>query len=375
MLPLLQVVQDGREHHVGDVVTAPADKFNLTGDERSRRLPSGRAPVIRNRTHGAMTDLTRAGLLVSTRRGHFRITERGLDLLAMKPASINSKFMRRYPELVAFVGSSAGGTRLDDHDEQAVNATGSAANRTPEEVVVSAHAELGATLRIQLLDRVVHSDPAFVERLVVTLLLAMGFGGGLPDAGRAIGGSGDGGIDGVTDQDALGRDRVYIQAKRHRPENAIGPKEIQAFFGALNMAKAAKGVFITTSSFTRAAQETAEKQGSRIVLIDGDRLTQLMIRYDVGVRIEQAFHIKKIDEDFFLDEGSVRPRRSGFRGIMADRSGAPSSNGRCATTSESFCRNEPERAKSRAAATGCGRFDGTARGSADGEAHLALGRT
>jgi restriction system protein len=255
--------------------------------------------VIRNRTHGAMTDLTRAGPLASTRRGHFRITERGL---AMKPASINSKFLRRYPEFVAFVGSSAGATRLDDHDEQAVNATGSVSNRTPEEVVVSAHAELGAILRIQLLDRVVHSDPAFFERLVVTLLLAMGFGGGLPDAGRAIGGSGDGGIDGVTDQDALGRDRVYIQAKRHRPENAIGPKEIQAFFGALNMAKAAKRVFITTSSFTRAAQETAEKQGSRIVLIDGNRLTQLMIRYDVGVRIEQAFHIKKIDEDFVLDE-------------------------------------------------------------------------
>lgn len=301
MLPLLQLMADGAERHVSDAVGRIADQFALSAEERARLLPSGRVSVIRNRTHWAKFYLTRAGLLVSTRRGYFRITDRGLELLASTPHSINAKFLRRYPEFVAFVDASTNGATLDGQDEQTVNGPPASSTRTPEETAASAHAALDATLRVQLLDRVVQTKPAFFERLVVDLLLAMGFGGGLSDAGRTIGGAGDGGIDGVIDQDALGLDRVYIQAKRYKPDSPIGPKDIQAFFGALNMAKAAKGVFITTSSFTKAAQETAEKLGSRIVLIDGDRLAQLMIRFDVGVRIEQTFHIKKIDEDFFLD--------------------------------------------------------------------------
>ena len=174
-----------------------------------------------------------------------------------------------------------------------------AAEQTPDEIMRAAHRRIEASLAEDLLDRVRAAPPDFLERLIVNLLLAMGYGGSAADAGRALGRSGDEGVDGVIDQDALGLDRVYIQAKRYADGNSVGPGAIRDFFGSLDRHKAAKGLFVTTSGFTSSARETADYLSKRIVLIDGEQLTRLMIRHNVGCRIEEVLHVKKVDEDFF----------------------------------------------------------------------------
>lgn len=292
MLPVLRAVVE--EASTGALVQRMADEFGLSETERRELLPSGRQAVIANRTHWALAYLNKTKLIERTRRAHYRITDRGREILASEPGRVDLKFLQRFPELAEFRNDRSGKVDVEEVAEKV--------GKTPDEIVRSAFVEFDTALRQQLLTRIMAEDPAFFEKLVVELLVKMGFGRGLSDPGRAVGKAGDGGIDGVIDQDGLGLDRVYIQAKRYGADNAVGPGAINEFFGSLDDVKAAKGVFITTSRFTKSAEQTAGNKSKRIVLIDGDQLATLLIRHDVGVRIEQTFHIKKIDEDFFIED-------------------------------------------------------------------------
>lgn len=291
MLPVLQVSAHG-EVKISDVVGLLARQLGLTELELSELLPSGKQTTFTNRVYWAKSYLGKAGLVALTRRGHFVVTDRGRSVLASPPKSINIKFLETFPEFKLF---------REVGDQIADVAPASEANLkdlTPDEIIRSAHAELDKSLSAELLAKVLAAPPDFFERLVVLLLVAMGYGGSAADAGRALGKSGDGGVDGVIDQDALGLDRIYVQAKRYA-DNKVSAGDIRDFFGSLDRFKASKGLFVTTSSFSAAAKETAELLSKRIVLIDGHFLTRLMIRYDIGCRVEEMIQIKKIDEDFF----------------------------------------------------------------------------
>lgn len=291
MLPVLQASAHG-EVKISDVVGLLARQLGLTELELSELLPSGKQTTFTNRVYWAKSYLGKAGLVALTRRGHFVVTDRGRSVLASPPKSINIKFLETFPEFKLF---------REVGDQIADVAPASEANLkdlTPDEIIRSAHAELDKSLSAELLAKVLAAPPDFFERLVVLLLVAMGYGGSAADAGRALGKSGDGGVDGVIDQDALGLDRIYVQAKRYA-DNKVSAGDIRDFFGSLDRFKASKGLFVTTSSFSAAAKETAELLSKRIVLIDGHFLTRLMIRYDIGCRVEEMIQIKKIDEDFF----------------------------------------------------------------------------
>ncbi|MGH6935588.1 MAG: restriction endonuclease [Methylocella sp.] len=299
MLPVLSTACDG-EVRIGDLVDTLALKLRLAPEEQSALLPSGKQTIFSNRVHWAKTYLSKAGLLGSTRRGHFKITPRGQEVLASRPSWIDVKFLDRFPEFREFRDS----TRPDQGRAKDLELTPNATARElaaapPNEIMLAAHRQIESALAQELLDRIRSAPPDFFERLIVNLLLGMGFGGSSAEAGRALGRSGDDGVDGVIDQDVLGLDRVYIQAKRYAPGNTIGPGAIRDFFGSLDRHKASKGLFVTTSNFSASASETAQFLSKRIVLIDGEQLAKLMIRYNVGCRIEETLHIKKADEDFF----------------------------------------------------------------------------
>lgn len=292
MLPVLEVAADGQDHAGSALIAAMSDRFGLTEAERSELLPSGRQPTIANRVHWAITYLAKCGLLERPRRGFARITQRGRDVFAERPPRVDLKYLSRFPELERFRAGSVDGERTPAPD---VETTAQAA--TPDERLRQAHQEIEAALRADLLARVLAQPPAFFEAVVVDLLVAMGYGGAHGRSAR-LGGAGDGGVDGVINQDALGLDRVYVQAKRYA-DKPVAPADIRNFFGSLDAMKAAKGVFITTSTFTRDAREQAEKLTKRIVLIDGEQLAARMLQFGVGVRIEERVEIKKIDEDYF----------------------------------------------------------------------------
>ncbi len=292
MLPVLRAAAGG-EQRIGAVAQRLADDLGLSEAARAALLASGRQTIFANRVHWAKTYLAKAGLVEATKRGHFRLTSRGADVLASNPDRIDNRFLSRFEEFRQFTN------RANDVDVAASQVIDDPAGQTPDETMRAAHRRIEAALAADLLDRVRAAPPDFFERLIVNLLLAMGYGGTAADAGRALGRSGDDGVDGVIDQDALGLDRVYIQAKRYGASNTVGPGAIRDFFGSLDRHKAAKGLFVTTSSFTTSARETADYLSKRIVLIDGEQLTRLMIRNNVGCRIEEILHVKKIDEDFF----------------------------------------------------------------------------
>jgi restriction system protein len=297
MLPVLQTASRG-EVRIGETVEQLADQLSLTAEERTALLPSGKQTVFSNRVHWAKTYLGKAGLIEATRRGHFKITARGEQVIASRPERIDNAFLGQFDEFKQFREKSAGGGGEDTDQPQATPAL---VNRTetPDEIMRVAHRQIEISLAQELLDRIQAAPPDFFERLIISLLLSMGFGGSAADAGRALGRSGDDGVDGVIDQDALGLDRVYIQAKRYSTGNNIGPGAIRDFFGSLDRHKATKGLFVTTSTFSPSARETADFLSKRIVLIDGEQLTKLMIRHNVGCRIEDTLHIKKVDEEFF----------------------------------------------------------------------------
>ena len=293
MLPVLRKAAQG-EVKVSEAVEEIADEFSLTDDERAELLPSGKQTIIANRVHWAKTYLKQAGLVDAPRRGHFQISERGKEILDQNPPKIDNSTLEQFPEFLSFK------SRTPTTDQRAKVPT-SSESETPDEIMRGAHREIEDALRKELLERVRDAPPAFFEGLLVNLLVEMGYGGSVAAAGRALGKSSDGGVDGVIDQDALGLDRVYIQAKRHADGNNVGSGAIRDFFGSLDRFKANKGLFVTTSTFTNDARETAELLSKRIVLIDGDTLTRLMVRYNVGCRVEETLYLRKVDEDFFAD--------------------------------------------------------------------------
>jgi restriction system protein len=295
MLPVLFASSKG-EARIGQVVDDLAEQLKLSPEDRSELLPSGRQTVFSNRVHWAKSYLSKANLIESTRRGHFRITQRGRTVLQSPPEKIDNKFLTQFEEFRQFRERT---DATPGPDEAAAAQAPEDHKQTPDETMRLAYRQIETALIDDLLKRVRDAPPDFFERLMVNLLLSMGYGGSAQNAGRTLGRSGDDGVDGVIDQDALGLDRVYIQAKRYADGNNIGPGAIRDFFGSLDRQKASKGLFVTTSGFSASAKETAEHLSKRIVLIDGDQLARLMIRHNVGCRIEETLHIKKIDEEFF----------------------------------------------------------------------------
>ncbi len=291
MKPFLKYLNDGQEHSLGETVEHISDFFKLSPEERRELLPSGNQEIIRNRVGWARTYLGKSGLLEGTRRGHFCITDRGKDVLQKNPDRIDAKFLLQFPEFVEFRSQRRPQTKEDNSIEESTD--------TPEESLASAYQVFRKELEADLLEQVKSVTPLFFERLVVELLVSMGYGGSRKDAGQAVGQSGDGGIDGIIKEDRLGLDVVYIQAKRW--DSSVGRPEIQKFAGALQGKRARKGVFITTSNFTREATEFASMIESKIVLIDGDMLAALMIDHNVGVSPITKYEIKRIDSDYFAE--------------------------------------------------------------------------
>ncbi len=292
MLPLLEYYSDGKTHPIGDAVDLLGRQFALSEDELRELLPSGRQEKFRNRVAWAKTYLVKAGLLSSPKRGHFAITPAGQSTLREKPARIDVAFLRRFPSFVSFVETK--------NPSGATSEPVPAPMESPEEMIEAAHARLNQDLASDLLGRIKAARPVFFEGLVVELLLKMGYGGSRHDAGRAIGRSGDGGIDGIINEDRLGLDSIYLPAKRW--DNPVGRPEIQKFAGALAEHRARKGVFITTSTFTKEAVSSATKHDARIVLIDGEKLATLMIDHGLGVTLQASYDVKRIDSDYFADE-------------------------------------------------------------------------
>lgn len=296
MLPVLKLASDKQEHKFRDAVEELADEFALTDEERNELLPSGSQAIFNNRVGWARSYLKQAGLLDAPRRGYFRITELGLSLLAENPEKVNVALLERYPEFQEFRSRRKDKSNNGDDD----GGSDGGSNETPEDALASAYRSIQRKVEEEILDQVMQSSPSFFERLVVDLLVKMGYGGNRQDAGRALGKSGDGGIDGIINEDRLGLDVIYIQAKRW--DGTVGRPEIQKFAGALQGQRARKGVFITTSSFSKEAIEYASLIESKIILIDGARLASLMIEHNVGVSTSGIYEVKKIDSDYFDED-------------------------------------------------------------------------
>jgi restriction system protein len=294
MLPLLRIAGDGKEHVLAEARAQLAAEFKLTRAEQDELLPSGRQSRFANRVAWAKVHLEQGGLLLSPRRGHFLISDRGRQVLKAPPPRIDIKFLDRYPEFVEFR------TPKSDAPKPPTPALSEPADtETPEEALEAAYAKMKASLASEVLARVKRGCPEFFEKLVVELLLKMGYGGSRVDAGQAVGRTGDEGIDGVISEDRLGLDIVYLQAKKW--DGSVGRPEIQKFVGALHGKRAKKGVFITTGSFSSDAAAYVEHIDPKVVLIDGRRLAEFMIDFEVGVTTARTFHVKRIDSDYFED--------------------------------------------------------------------------
>ncbi|MFT5706025.1 MAG: restriction system protein [Oceanospirillaceae bacterium] len=299
MRPFLEIAHaaDGKEVKLRDVINAIAKKFELSEEEVAQTLPSGRQSILDNRIGWARTYLTKAGLLEATKRAHFIITDRGIKALQDPNAVINNHYLKQFDEFIAFKDQRNNVSRTQACHVEVVE--DSVNEITPDEVLRAAYKQINDALASDILSRTRKVSPAFFEQLLIDLLLAMGYGGSDEGMAHTLGKSGDNGVDGVINQDPLGVDQVYIQAKRYADGNNVGAGDIRDFFGALNLKKAQKGIFITTSSFTSSAIQTAKNLGMRIVLINGKELAKLMLRYNIGSRDEQVLYIKRIDEEFF----------------------------------------------------------------------------
>ena len=294
MLPLLEFAGDQEEHSLRQAIDSLAQEFQLSDEERKQLLPSGQQEVFNNRVAWARTYLKKAGLLDSTRRGYFRITNRGVSVLTKNPPKINVHFLEQFEEFRHFRSLRHKKEEKEQGQEAEIQET------TPEEALETAYQSLRVDLGNDLLQQIKSSSPSLFEKIVIELLVKMGYGGSRQDAGRAIGKSGDEGIDGIIKEDRLGLDIIYIQAKRW--ENTVGRPEIQKFAGALQGQRARKGIFITTASFSREAVDYASRIENKIVLIDGERLAQLMIDHNLGVSPMATYEVKRIDSDFFAEE-------------------------------------------------------------------------
>jgi len=295
MLPLLRLAGDGMDHAFKEAVEAIAIEFKLTPEERNELLPSSsRTTLFYNRLAWAKTHMTMAGLLQAPRRGVFCITQRGRELLVSQLARIDMKTLQQFPEYER--------ARRGDVQASVEPAMPAVAfnELTPEESIERAHLSLRKDLARELLESIMQCSPAFFELLIIKLMIKMGYGGSREEAGKAVGRSGDGGIDGIINEDRLGLDAIYLQAKRW--EGVVGRPEIMKFVGALAGQRATKGVFITTSWFTQDAKDYALSSQYKVVLIDGERLADLMIEHDLGVSVAATYQLKRIDSDFFSEE-------------------------------------------------------------------------
>jgi len=292
ILPLLKFYSDNQEHSFRDAVEEMAKEFKLTDQERKELLPSGQQEIFDNRVGWARTYMKKACLIDPTRRGHNKITQRGLDVIKQKPQKINVDFLQQFSEFKSFLDLRH--NKPDEEQEPEIN------NKTPEESLENAYQKIRNDLTTELLKSLKSCSPNFFERLVIDVIIKIGYGGTRQDAGKAIGKSGDGGIDGIIKEDKLGLDTIYIQAKRW--ENTVGRPEIQKFVGALTGQRAKKGLFITTSDFSKDSLDYVSRIDTKIVLIDGETLAQLMIDHNVGVSTIASYELKKIDSDYFSEE-------------------------------------------------------------------------
>jgi len=291
MLPILKLAGDGKEHLIKEATEVIIMEFGLTEQEQKQLLPSAATRVIVNRIGWAATYLKKCKLLESTKRGCFKITQNGIDVLRQNPAKIDNHFLQQFPEYYEFKKKKK---KTRKKIEKSLDIDKS---RTPEEILGEVYEELNQSLVEELIIKIKDSSPSFFEVLVIDLLVRMGYGGSRKDAGQAVGRSGDEGIDGIIKEDKLGLDAIYIQAKKW--ENNISRPEVQKFAGALQGKRAKKGIYITTSSFTKEAEQFASNIESKIILIDGERLAALMIEYNVGVSTITSYEVKKIDIDYF----------------------------------------------------------------------------
>lgn len=297
MLPLLKITEDGNEYHTRDLIEALSNEFQLTDEERKEMLASGNQAIFDNRVGWAKTYLKKAGLLASPKRATFVITDIGRQTLAKNLDKIDNRYLRQFPSFLEFQNISHNGEETEGETDNI-----EILKQTPEETLDKAYQSIRESLASDLLSKVVQLSPAFFERLVVELLVKMGYGGSIKDAGKAIGKSGDEGIDGTIKEDKLGLDIIYIQAKRWSPGNTVGRPELQKFVGALAGQGAKKGIFITTSSFSNDAKSYTPRNETKIVLIDGEQLAQLMIDHNLGCTTQQIYELKKIDSDYFGEE-------------------------------------------------------------------------
>jgi restriction system protein len=292
MLPLLQYAADSKEHHIRETIEALAEYFQLSEEDRAIRLPSGKKFKFDDRVQWANTYLKKAGLLKSVRRGIFQITDRGYSVLDENLEFIDKNYLMRFDEFVEFQAPSS--TNLDDTEE--IEET----EQTPQEILDSSFKNLQEQLAQDLLDAVLENSPTFFEQLVVDLLLAMGYGGFIDGAGQRVGGPGDGGVDGIINEDRLGLDVIYIQAKRWNPDAVVGRQVVDSFAGSMLREGVSKGILITTSRFSSdAISQVRDFKQQKIILIDGETIAKLMIEFDIGVTQEKVYVLKKIDNDFF----------------------------------------------------------------------------
>lgn len=295
MRPLLEAHADGKEHLNRDLVAQLGEQFDLTEEERREMLPSGRARLFDNRIGWAKSHITQAGLLTAPRRAISMITDRGLEALRSHPVRIDLRALNDYDEYREFRNRRK---NLDD-DETDTPEAETQDTQTPEELLENAYLQVRRQIEAELLAQIKSSPPEFLERVVVDLVVRMGYGGSRKDAGEALGRSGDEGIDGIIKEDPLGLDIIYLQAKRW--EGTVGRPEIQKFAGALQGQRARKGIFITTSMFSADALEYTSRIETKIILIDGPRLAKLMFDHGVGVATASNYEVKRIDSDYFTD--------------------------------------------------------------------------
>jgi len=295
MLPIMEIASDKSVHLFRDVINKLIENYKLTEEEKNELLPSGKQPIFENRTGWAKTHLKKAGLLDYPKRGCIQITERGTSLLENKPEKIDMKVLKQFDEYNEFINITNDNKNSDDIvNEIEIH--------TPEELMEKSFHNIKRTLAGEILEKIRNVTPSFFEKLVVNLLVKMGYGGSVKDAGKAIGKANDEGIDGTIKEDKLGLDVIYIQAKRWKDGNVVGRPELHKFVGALAGQGAKKGIFITASTFTKEALEYTPKNETKIILIDGIQLAELLIEYNVGVSNQQTYEIKKIDNDYFDEE-------------------------------------------------------------------------
>jgi len=295
MLPLLKQIHDGKEYKLDTIVDFMAKEFKITDEERKELLPSGQTFVFGSRVGWARTYLKKAGLIDTPKRGYMKITDRGLNVLKQNPVGINIAYLKQFSQFLEWQSikkeDNQTGSEIETVQSESIN------KQTPEELLDYSYSELKEELAIELIKKIKECTPSFFERLVVDLLIKMGYGGSRKEAGKIIGKSGDGGIDGIINEDRLGLDTIYIQAKKW--ENTVPIAQIRDFAGSLLSKKAKKGIFLATSDYPKGAYDFVSSIEPKIILINGKELAELMIEYGVGVATKMNYEVKKMDSDYF----------------------------------------------------------------------------